>query len=348
MSNVINLPNRDALREQAGVWIVRLQEGLSPEQIAELKDWLGQGDEYGDALLEMADTWDEAKLLTPLADVFPVRKPQSVVSEKRFSYFAVAASIVAVIGIVWAASIIFMEGGNSIETFPVVVTQSESLYESAVGERSIVNLPDGSTATLNTRSSMSLEFSDTERKIILMSGEIHFKVSRDAARPFVVKAGDSTVRAIGTAFNVFLSGAYQLEVAVSEGTVSVHSPSGGMSGNPTSAGTMSETRLSAGEIAKISGRSTEVRQLSELEMTNRLSWQTGMLMFEDEPLADVIRELRRYTDTRLILEDDALGEIRVAGYFKVGDVDALMIALKENFDISFRKEANNTLVLSRM
>jgi transmembrane sensor len=262
--------------------------------------------------------------------------------------FAAAASVVAAIGLGWTTSVVMFGGNNTIETTPVIVKKTGTLYESAVGEQSTIRLPDGSVVKLNTKSLMAVEFSDTERKVVLMRGEGHFQVSADPARPFVVKAGNSTVRVIGTAFNVFMSGANRLEVAVEEGIVSVHSPGKGDVNDVASTAPLIETILSAGEVVAIGNRDAQVRRMSEIEMANRLSWQTGMVMFEDERLASVLVDLQRYTATRLLLEDKSLGDIRVAGYFKVGDVDALMIALRENFDIISRREAPNTIILSRM
>ena len=348
MSKIVNIPDRNQLREQASLWLVRLQDGLSAGQKIELAHWLDQGDPHREALLEMAAAWDEMGVLEELAGVFPLDSAVSRQSAQRRPWLAAAASIVAVIGLALAASTLFFGGGNTIQTSPVMVKQSETLYESAIGERSTIHLPDGSIAILNTRSLMTVDFSDTERKVILMRGESHFRVSKDVSRPFVVKAGNSTVRAIGTAFNVFLYGRNSLEVSVEEGTVAVHSPSAGIAAGVASGTEMRETILSAGEVVAINNREAEVRRLTEIEMTNRLAWQTGMVLFEDERLARVLVELQRYTTTRLLLEDESLGDIRVAGYFKVGDVDALVIALRENFNIDSRREAPNTIVLSQM
>src|SRR5690349_20668988 len=51
---------------------------------------------------------------------------------------------------------------------------------------------------------LEVDFSAKSRAVRLIAGEALFQVAKDAARPFVVAAGDARVRAIGTAFNVRL------------------------------------------------------------------------------------------------------------------------------------------------
>ncbi len=75
-------------------------------------------------------------------------------------------------------------------------------FETALGEQHSVVLSDGSLVTLNTRSEMELHFSHTQRRIKLLAGEALFQVAHDTARPFEVTAGETTVRAVGTGFNV--------------------------------------------------------------------------------------------------------------------------------------------------
>jgi len=84
-----------------------------------------------------------------------------------------------------------------------------------------VRLPDGSVVTLNTDSLIEVQYTQTERTILLLRGEGHFEVAANEARPFLVCAGDQVVRAVGTAFNVELSATSDVEITVTEGTVTI-------------------------------------------------------------------------------------------------------------------------------
>ena len=98
----------------------------------------------------------------------------------------VAAGIVALLGaVLWAD--------------PAWHTQR---YATAAGERQHLTLPDGSDLTLNTRTVAEVEWHLRSRQVRLVDGEALFDVTHSTWRPFVVRAGETTVRVVGTAFNV--------------------------------------------------------------------------------------------------------------------------------------------------
>src|SRR5262249_7480712 len=72
----------------------------------------------------------------------------------------------------------------------------------AVEEQRSAVLGDGSLVTLNTASSFEVRMIKDHRIVKLLAGEALFKVAYDSARPFDVTTGDTTVRAVGTQFDV--------------------------------------------------------------------------------------------------------------------------------------------------
>jgi transmembrane sensor len=85
------------------------------------------------------------------------------------------------------------------------------------------------------------------------------------------------------------------------------------------------------------------------QMEDRLAWREGMIVINDETLDYVINEFGRYSEQKVLLADRKRGETRVAGYFRLGDVDALLIALEKNFKIrSEYYQTTNTYVLSQL
>ncbi len=61
-------------------------------------------------------------------------------------------------------------------------------YRTATGEQRLVQLSDGSSVLLDTDSAFSTDFSQHRRCVILHNGEAHFKIAKDARRPFDVEA----------------------------------------------------------------------------------------------------------------------------------------------------------------
>jgi transmembrane sensor len=100
--------------------------------------------------------------------------------------------------------------------------------------------------TLNTDSAIRTNFNDKLRRIDLLRGEALFDVTKDAARPFVVVAGEVRVRAVGTSFTVRARDNGQVNVLVREGVVEV---SRGPRGQPLRLAAGTATRVdSAGEF----------------------------------------------------------------------------------------------------
>jgi transmembrane sensor len=50
-------------------------------------------------------------------------------------------------------------------------------------------------------------------------------------------------------------------------------------------------------------------------------------------LPTVLQEVSRIANVEFVLADDALATIRVGGHFCAGEIDGLLVALRDNFDI---------------
>ena len=264
-----------------------------------------------------------------------------------------ALAAAAAIGIVTLGTIIF--AGRPwwalLETpapVPNTVAMNER-YSTVVGETRAVTLRDGSVVTLNTNSLISVIYSPHERDVYLVRGEANFEVGHDVVRPFNVYAGKRVLQAVGTAFNVRLLSADDVELTVTEGKVKVL-PDGrdedGASASRSGDISVVETTVTAQETAIVQPEVETVRRLAPAEMDARIAWQRGMLIFQGETLEVVLAEVDRYTNTDFLLADDSLGSVRIGGYFRAGDIDGLLIALRENFNIDSTRDEKNRIILS--
>ena len=71
------------------------------------------------------------------------------------------------------------------------------------GEERSLQLPDNTLVQLDSDSAITIRFNEGQRRVVVDRGQAFFKVSKDPARPFSVQVGDSLIRDIGTAFNVY-------------------------------------------------------------------------------------------------------------------------------------------------
>ena len=90
-----------------------------------------------------------------------------------------------------------------------------------------------------------------------------------------------------------------------------------------------------------------VRRMAPSEIERILSWRDGMLIFDNDPLEDVVTELNRYTRRKIVISDSALQDLRFGGYFRVGDVSSILATFEEDFDIRVVPVNDDLVYLSR-
>jgi transmembrane sensor len=333
VSNLLSFPSLREARREASQWIARMDRGLTPAEKTELAGWASVPLNRR-ALREMAALWQDMGVLRTLAELFPLDHGQAAAPppRRRNTLLAAAASLVLAVaaGLWWQLAMR--------EDAPADVLRVETL-ETPEGEQRTVALRDGSAVVLNTDTLLSVTFGSAHRDLMLTRGEAHFRVAHDPEKPFRVFAGGRRVEAVGTAFSVRLREDGELEVLVTEGVVRVAE---GAQGDPR------WTRLvTARQLLNVDGQGqSTLRSVAEVEMDIRLAWQRGMLIFQGEALADVLREFDRYTTERIFIDDPGLARVRVGGYFRAGDVDALLVALRENFRIASTRDVHGHIHLT--
>jgi len=332
MDNLVIFPNQRRARKEASLWLARLDRELTEAEREELNEWLVVSPTHGQALIHMAESWDEFDVLSELADVFPLEardhQPRWQLSPRRVAGLAVAASIF-VVG--WLTVSVGLDRITGVAE-PVTVATGQT-YETAVGEQWPVRLPDGSVVTLNTDSLIEVLYTQTERTILLLRGEANFDVAANSARPFLVCAGDQVVRAVGTAFNVELSTS-DVEITVTEGTVTIGTMLQPGTRSPRVDPTHALTTLAGGEATVAQADDRIVESVDPQELDSRLAWQRGRLEFQGETLEALLAEFGRYTTVEFEVADPALLSRTAGGALDIGDVEQLLIALRDSLQIN--------------
>ncbi len=143
--------------------------------------------------------------------------------------------------------------------------------------------PDGSTVTLRPNSRL-VRLGDRAYRL---DGEAFFSVASDPERPFIVEAGQGTVRVLGTRFDVSTWGEKTV-VFVEEGRVAVQ-------------GASAEVVLGAGEAATASGAGLEKVQAPNA--ATYLDWQRGEVVFERERVQRVAEEIGQHFGVQVVVPE---------------------------------------------
>ncbi|MFT5235352.1 MAG: transmembrane sensor [Shewanella sp.] len=345
MSTIKQFYRKEEVQEQASLWISRIDRGLSETETESLSKWVGENKANQDALFDMASYWDDLTVLNELSVLFPL-EPSNVKSTWRA--FAIVASflLLSFIGGNWA-----LNGQFS----PLIQAEAQNYvhrFVTPIGEQTTFSIPDGTTVQLNTNSIVEVEYSSNYRHLTLVRGEAKFDVAKDASRPFIVTVGDQSFTALGTIFNVQKNSELEIELVVTHGRVLVTSADESIeqiteSLQDASNETLPGLLVSTGEkVVIIENTRRAVEKLPLEKLQRDLAWQQGMLIFEGEPLSEALADVSRYTSITFDIVDPQLSELKVAGYFKAGDIDGLLASLTSNFNIVHSKDTENVIHLT--
>jgi transmembrane sensor len=330
MGDVHRLPSSEDAEREASVWLARMKaDDVTADDRARFDAWLRAHSCNAKAYAELSSTWQELVKSGPLVRAVYFGQVMNAAlappaAHRRWAAAAVAAGIGAVVlGVAWN----------------LYKQREETRFQTAIGEQAAVALPDGSSFDLNTDSRIWVDYSQRRRVIRLERGEAFFKVAHDTQRPFWVRAGDYWVRAVGTAFNVYLRPT-GVEVTVSEGTVNVVNATANDSPPSDAAITGSAAAVTAGEQADARGGAEVIHELNSAQLSRLLAWRKSSLYFQDQPLGDVVNELMRYTTLKIEVDDDELRRLPVGGTFQTSPegVEALLTMLHDGFGTTIRRD----------
>ena len=296
----------DARRASAADWLVRLQApDLDEAQAVEFDTWLGvhpaNAAAYDTALTVMLEFDAAAPEILHGIQTAPAAHPRLVRPYPARRGWLLAGGLAA------AATVAL-----AVMPFGALAPVTQS-FTTAKGEHRIVTLADGSTIELNAGSHLTVTLGRHDRRVVMPRGEAVFDVAADQARPFLIAAGDRTVRVVGTRFDVRRRGT-ELSVTVERGVVEVR-PSNGASGRVF--------RLHPGQRLDAAQGAPAV-QLSLADPQAVESWRTGRLIYRDQPLGDVVADLNEQFQQPIILEDAALAQTRVSGVLVLDDQAAVI------------------------
>jgi transmembrane sensor len=218
-------------------------------------------------------------------------------------------------------------------------------FSTAIGEHRTVTLNDGSTIALGADTHITVALSEKERDIELTKGVALFMVAKDTTRPFKVHAGDATIVAVGTAFNVERD-SDRAVVSVTEGRVVVEPVSHFL---PVSVlhefkPKLRSVHLDAGQ--QTTAGSAGIEEPTKME-NPATGWQIGHLAFHLQPLRYVIEDVNRYAQKPIVLASDSVGALVITGTVERENIAGWVKSLERAFDLQATEEAGKITLRPR-
>ncbi len=333
-----------AIEDAAIAWLTERDDGFSPAREREFAQWLRADPRHAATVARLEQTLG---LLGELPEfrseintaferaapivAFPPAAPSALRPTRRWpralAWAGLAAALVLGTFVGWRA----------------LRPPLEIHYTTTVAGYERARLDDGSTLELNSATALRVQFTAAERRVQLESGEAHFAVAHDTARPFIVSAGPIAVRAVGTAFNVRYATGGDIEVTVTEGKVRI-----GQSG-PASSAAESAPLVSAGQrvILPHHAPPPKIEQVDPATLRAALAWQSRLADFAEAPLADVIARFNARSRIQLFLADPTLADRRIGGTFALDEAEAFVRLLERDGEIVGERRGETEIHLRR-
>ena len=206
---------------------------------------------------------------------------------------------------------------------------AENVVVTPVGGEYQLTLSDGTKVWMNAKSEIRypVRFIGNTRKVKI-SGEVYFKVAKDARKPFIVDVNDVEVKVLGTQFNIM---AYpderSIQTTLVEGAVSLKAKE--LSGKTTSVG------LSPGRQADYDRFSKSV-ETKEVDVDRFIAWKNGKFVFEKESLNDIMRKLERWYDIKVFFQSNELKNMRFSARIdRYGNINDILEKMQQTTNINF-------------
>jgi transmembrane sensor len=306
-------------------WVVRIDRGLTKAEQDAFEEWLAGDARRTGALARGQAAWvhtDRARVYcapgelreSPATGAWRAAIPRMAAALALFGLAAVILSV-------W-------EG------------YSRTHLGTTIGEIRKVPLTDGSRITLDTSSRVSVRYESAARLVRLESGTALFEVAKDPGRPFVVQAGHTRVRAVGTAFIVRRRSEDDVEVTVTEGTVDVWRELT----TPEPA-----VRLSAGDHTLATPRQVvEPQALTEAQLAGAVAWEDGIIDLNGRSLGEAAAEFNRYNRQIVVIADPRLAAQPVVGRFQSNSPRAFVTAAAAMLDAQVRTDGDRLILEPRV
>ena len=195
------------------------------------------------------------------------------------------------------------------------------------GEYQIV-LGDGTRVYLNAQTELRFpeSFASSEQRLVYLSGEAYFEVTKNPSKPFVVQCKDYAVKVLGTSFNVnSYEGDETSKTTLATGKVEID-----MDGK--------QTILNPGQQAIIKNGEVNVK---EVDVEVYTTWMFDNFRFQSESIQEIMTKLSRWYAIDVFYMNESVRNYHFTGYLpryaKIADVlELLSLTTNIKFDVEGR------------
>ncbi|HRL22673.1 MAG TPA: DUF4880 domain-containing protein [Alcaligenes sp.] len=320
--STLDLDN-DALQQEAQAWVIRMKtSSLTARQAREFRRWCARSQAHATAFAQAREVWDTLpQMREQWTQEFQSRQGHRGHSPTRRAFLGGAVAL----------GTLYLLARPPMQLWPSLADLRAD-YHTGAGEQRRVEVAEHTWLDMNTRTRLNLRDTPHQgRSVQLLDGEIEVRQAEMSAGALTVFAGAGSIQAFNGRTNIrYLSG----DVCV--------------------------TCLSGGALVDYAGQRQTLQAGQQLVYGRRPLtapqafspqqepvWRQGRLVFDNAPLAAVVRELNRYWSGRLILTDESLGDRRVTAAFTLDRLDQAPEWIAKTYGVDLTRLPGGILLLGR-
>jgi transmembrane sensor len=323
--------NMEEMEMSDDLLISYLLKEVSVDQAKEIENWRQQSADNELRFERFQILWDTSKKLD-FGETIDANNSLSALKEKiknqkdrkshtiklspRYIWMKAVAALILISGIAW-----FYNSPQSVENLQAVTGEMVK----------VDTLSDGSVITLNKQSILEYpsKFKGKQRHVVLAKGEAFFDVTPNKEKPFLITSGATTIRVVGTSFNVKLKNG-DVEVIVESGKVQV------------SKGEKS-IFLKPGEKILVSKTANNLAKVKTPDLLYNY-YRTKMFIADDTPLWRMVEALNEAYDSKIEIKNPAIRDLPLNTTFNNESLENVLQVISRTFKITIDRRQDRIIL----
>ncbi|MDP3002158.1 MAG: FecR family protein [Bacteroidales bacterium] len=274
-----------------------------------------------------------------------------------------ASSIAAVFIIAFSLGRIYSLSDKKTSSEPVIAVNYNEI-KAPFGSKSEIKLPDGTQIMLNAGSTLRYrsDFNLSNRNLDLV-GEAYFKVAKNINIPLYVSAGNISIKAVGTEFNVK---AYDeegvIETTLVEGKVEITQSGLNEEDNQyldlipnqkaiyiKESDSFTLEKIKSIDLSIVKPVKTIYNNIlisPKVDVNQVVAWTHGKLIFRGENLDNLCVELQRKYDVNFIFKNEEIKKYRFSGVLLDETLEQVLNVIKLTAPIDYYLEGKTVFLSS--
>lgn len=293
-----------------------LEKGVSPTDFGQFKEELNHipDEELWNVMIDMEKDATTEIGMPPMMKKQIRKEMHQIIWRRRWIQITKYAAVIALLV---TSSLGVYSLLNTPETQQMITANVKS------DSKSEIILPDGTKVQLNGATTITYDVNSSKQRLVQLSGEAFFDVAKNPDCPFRVIANGLQIEVVGTSFNVNTYKKGVVETSLLTGQIKI---SGGS--------LPQEYILTPGEKATYSSINNALK-ITQADVHVETGWCDDYLIFDSEPLIDVIEEIERWYGVEIELRYPQIGQDLLSGSFRHENIQNVIHSLSLQYKFKY-------------